>query len=202
MTTGAIEQRTAIPLPRLGLGARAPDVLGLLVMLLGMGIWVSAYVQWYVVNLPTSREEVVLSRAVQTGDLQFLLLAIVLAPIFEELLFRFGIFELLRRRAIQWPFAISVLTFTAMHPTLWAAPVAALMGIVLAGVYVRYRSYGLCVALHALWNCQPWIAGVLLRFRVPGYWSFLAGRTEPAPAWLLTGGAILLAAGAWPLVRA
>lgn len=82
-----------------------------------------------------------------------LILAVVVAPVTEEVLFRGVILRGLLSRWKPWPaIAISAALFTAMHFNPAQAPIAFALGLVLGWVYVRTRSLGLCILGHALNN--------------------------------------------------
>lgn len=97
----------------------------------------------------------------QTFDLPLwcsVLLTVVLAPIFEELIFR----KLLLDRLLpfgEWSaILISAILFGAMHGNFYQFFYAVLIGLVLGYLYVRSGNWRLCVLLHLIINL---VGGVL-----------------------------------------
>jgi len=93
------------------------------------------------------------------GGMAFL--AVVLAPVTEELVFRAGIFRYLRTRTPRWvALALPALLFAAMHANLASfAPLAAL-GLVFALAYERSGTIAVPILAHALFNLNT--IGMLL----------------------------------------
>ncbi len=95
-------------------------------------------------------------------------LAIIIAPLTEELVFR-GV--ILRGLLGRWRPAAAVLISAAMfafiHLNPAQAPVAFLLGILLGWIYVRTRSLGLCVLGHALNNAGSYLEWV--PFEIVGF---------------------------------
>jgi uncharacterized protein len=89
--------------------------------------------------------------------------AAVLAPIFEEILFRGFLLASLSRYLPSWgAILLSALLFAAVH--LSAAEVLPLMtlGVLLGFVYMRSRSLLASMLLHALWNSGTFIGLLVL----------------------------------------
>jgi membrane protease YdiL (CAAX protease family) len=150
------------------LGLRAPGwreigigVAGFFVMLIavdGSGAVMSALTHRH-----DTEAAIALLKQIKTPEEKYLFLsiAIVFAPLLEELGFRVFLFNSFARHAPVWIAAlVSGLIFGAVHSTSPAQlltvsiPLAA-GGAVLAGVYAISRSYWSSVITHALFNALP-----------------------------------------------
>ena len=81
------------------------------------------------------------------------LLAVVVGPLTEEIIFRGVILRGLLGRYRRWTaIIVSAVLFALMHGNPVQLPVALGLGLVLGWVYVRTRSLGLCFLGHALNN--------------------------------------------------
>lgn len=129
-------------------------------------------------------------------------LAVIIAPLTEELLFRGLILRGLLGRWRPWAAVVtSALLFALMHLNPAQMPVAFLLGLVLGWAYVRTRSLGLCMLGHAINNAAAYGVGffpyAVDNFnQVPpaGSWSF-------HPWWFDLAGLALFGVGAWFLHR-
>ena len=92
--------------------------------------------------------------------LVFLTLAVV-APVFEELLFRGVLLPWLgarleprlgRRRGWLAAVGITAVTFGAMHMQPWGMPTLSTLGFVLGLAYLRTANLGTAILVHGLWN--------------------------------------------------
>ncbi|MBP8257162.1 MAG: CPBP family intramembrane metalloprotease [Opitutaceae bacterium] len=80
-------------------------------------------------------------------------LAIVFAPIVEELVFRAGVFRYLRSRLPGIPaYLVSAIFFSALHANSAAFVPLVVFGIVLAFVYERTGRLSICIFAHATFN--------------------------------------------------
>ena len=131
-----------------------------------------------------------------TAPWQGPLLAVVIAPLTEEVVFR-GV--LLRGLLGRWnPWAAIVLSaglFAAMHLNPAQAPIAFALGLVLGWTYVRTRSLGLCIIGHALNNASAYLSADL-PLAIDNY------NYDPGPAagffhpwWFDAAGIVLFGAG-------
>jgi glutamate-5-semialdehyde dehydrogenase len=78
---------------------------------------------------------------------------IVVAPLTEEFVCRYMVLGgLLRRVRPRRAILLSAVLFSALHLSLWQAPVTFLLGLLLGWVYYRTRSLSACIAGHALHN--------------------------------------------------
>jgi glutamate-5-semialdehyde dehydrogenase len=129
-------------------------------------------------------------------------LAIVVASVTEEILFRGLILRGLLARWKPWPaITISALLFTVMHFNPAQVPVTFVLGLVLGFVYVRTRSLGLCIAGHAINNGLAFIWGDL-PVAIDNYNHV----PDPAvgffhPLWFDGGGLVLFGVGLWLIHR-
>jgi len=81
------------------------------------------------------------------------LLAVVSAPVTEELVFRAGLFRFLRTRSPRWvPLALPALLFAAMHANLASFAPLAVLGLVFAIAYERSGTIAVPILAHALFN--------------------------------------------------
>jgi len=89
------------------------------------------------------------------------LLAVVSAPVTEELVFRAGIFRFLRTRTPRWvALALPALLFAAMHANLASFAPLAVLGLVFALAYERSGTIAVPIFAHALFNLNT--IGMLL----------------------------------------
>ena len=94
----------------------------------------------------------------------------VLAPVYEELLFRGFLLPWLgarlehklgRRQGWLLAMTITALTFGAMHMQPWGLPTLSSLGFVLGLAYVRTGNLGTAILVHGLWN-----GGVFITMRL------------------------------------
>lgn len=107
--------------------------------------------------------------ALVSNSWQGVALAVVIAPVVEELAFR-GL--ILRGLLGRWPapsaIFVSATLFALMHFNPAQFPIAFTLGAVLAWVYVRTRSLGLCILGHAINNSATyWLDAI--PFEVTNY---------------------------------
>jgi uncharacterized protein len=111
---------------------------------------------------------------------------VLVAPFFEELLFRGIILRgLLARMSAAKAVVLSSLLFGAMHANIYQLVDAGLFGLVLGWLYVRFRSTLPCILLHAVTNALAmlcWSLGAqdLPTVEIPGWiWFFAALAVVP-----------------------
>lgn len=81
------------------------------------------------------------------------ILAVVFAPIIEEIVFRAGVFRYLRTRVPRMvAFLLSAVFFSALHNNLAAFVPLVVFGIILAYVYERTGRLAICMFAHAFFN--------------------------------------------------
>ena len=104
------------------------------------------------------------------GVVQLFVMAIIVAPITEELLFRGLLLQLICRysRRAWVAIALSGLLFGLVHLDLPQAvlPLTS-MGIILGYARVKYRSIELCILIHALFNAQAMVTAYLAPELIP-----------------------------------
>ena len=133
---------------------------GGLTFLVAMPLILAASFLWErlleIVGLPTERQELVdlFFQAKSPVLLAFLItLALVLAPVAEELVFRVGIFRFLRSRAPRWvAYVVSAGLFSAMHGNWFSALPLFVLGLVFAAGYERTGRIAVPMVAHALFN--------------------------------------------------
>jgi membrane protease YdiL (CAAX protease family) len=110
------------------------------------------------------------------------LMAVVLAPVIEELIFRYYVFKGLEKRNIYLAYAVSSLGFVAIHliasigtpfflQDLRSIPVYAVGGIVFCYAYHKTKNIGVNIGAHMIYNA---IATILV------FVSSLSGAVAPA----------------------
>ena len=140
----------------------------------------------------------------QSHPVASLVLLTVAPPIVEEALCRGLVLRaMLNRWSATRSIILSALVFGGMHLNPWQFFYATWLGLLLGWVYVRTRSLGLCVLLHALNNFLSW---VLMRAQ-PEWAGSGSAVPESLPAgWLAAGVALLVAGALWlrkvPVVEA
>jgi glutamate-5-semialdehyde dehydrogenase len=142
-----------------------------------------------------------LGRLVGTSWLGFVL-AVVVAPLTEEVLFRGLILRgLLGRWRPSLAIVTSALLFALLHFNPAQTPVALVLGLVLGWLYYRTRSIGLCILGHAVNNASAYLA-LDPPFAIDNYNHV---PTEPAgffhPWWFDGIGLGLFGFGVWLLHR-
>ena len=136
------------------------------------------------------------------GSWQGLLLAVIIGPFVEEVVFRGLILRGLLGRWRPWTAIItSSVLFALMHFNPAQAPIALAVGLVLGWIYTRTRSIGLCIFGHALNN-----ASAYLRADPPIPIDNYNHVPDPGagffhPWWFDGTGLMLFAAGVWILHR-
>jgi membrane protease YdiL (CAAX protease family) len=124
------------------------------------------------------------ARAPGAGGAALWLAAVVLAPLFEEILYREHLLSSLRAAAGPLPaLALSTLAFAISHLEAWSVLATACVGLVLGVVALVGRSVWLCVALHAGLNLASMLQGAPPVRLAP-----------PAAVGAVGGGGLLLAA--------
>ena len=109
-----------------------------------------------VVGLPTERQELV-DLFVQTKSPVLLALmialALVVAPLSEELVFRAGLFRFLRSRAPRWvAFTISAGLFALLHGNWVSSLPLFVLGLLFAAAYERTGRLAVPILAHAFFN--------------------------------------------------
>ncbi len=130
-----------------------------------------------------------------------LILAVLVAPITEELLFRGLILRgFLRHYSVRMAIIASALLFAAFHLNPWQFVGAFALGILFAWIFVRTRSLVLPILGHALTNGLPPFIVNVLHLEIPGFTTGV-DRPEFQPVWFDALGVVLTAAGVWLLMR-
>ncbi len=129
------------------------------------------------------------------------LLAVVVAPLTEELVFR-GL--ILRGLLGRWrPLAAILFSaglFALVHFNPAQAPVALLLGLLTGWLYARTRSLGLCILAHALNNAASYLTW--FPFEVTGFNAVTEAEGPVFHPWWFNGlGLALLALGIWGVRR-
>jgi membrane protease YdiL (CAAX protease family) len=106
-------------------------------------------------------------------------IALLLAPVLEEFIFRGVVQRLLMRVVAPWgAILIASALFAALHGTPTQVAVALPCGIILGYTYFRTRTLAVPIAIHALNNALAWFSnGTTLRETAPNdaiYWIIYA----------------------------
>jgi hypothetical protein len=121
---------------------------------LGAGFFWERFLQ--AVGLPTDRQELVdlFAQTKSPALFAFLItLALVLAPVAEELVFRAGIFRFLRSRTPRWvAFVVSAGLFASLHGNWVSSLPLFILGLVFAAGYERTGRIAVPMLAHALFN--------------------------------------------------
>lgn len=161
--------RMAVPLPfgRVALSGAAAFLVGFPVVLV-----VSLLADWLVrqAGLPDARQDLIgmFARAGSTELLAAMIaLAVVAAPVAEELAFRAGLFRWLRTRIPRWAAVVlPALVFASLHVNwktfagLSSVPPLVVLAAVFSLAYERTGHIGTPIVAHALFNLNT-IAGIL-----------------------------------------
>ena len=128
-------------------------------------------------------------------------LAVVIAPVTEEIVFR-GL--ILRGLLGRWrPMAAILFSsglFALVHFNPAQAPVALLLGLLTGWLYARTRSLGLCILAHALNNAASYLTW--FPFEVTGFNAITEAEGPVFHPWWFNGiGLTLLALGIWGVRR-
>ncbi len=128
-------------------------------------------------------------------------LAVVIAPVTEELVFR-GL--ILRGLLGRWRPAAAILfsagLFALVHFNPVQAPVALLLGLLTGWLYVRTRSLGLCILAHALNNAASYLTW--FPFEVTGFNAVTEAEGPVFHPWWFNGiGLALVLLGIWGVRR-
>ncbi len=132
---------------RTGLGASARRIAnGVAVGFAGYpGLWCTTALLGAMLGLEPNG-----SASVSGASLRVLVCTAVFAPVFEEMLYRHSLIELLRPRCgTLLAAALSTACFAASHVSAWGILGTAVAGIALATVATTYRQLDVCVGLHA-----------------------------------------------------
>lgn len=100
----------------------------------------------------------------------YTLSAIILAPILEEYMYRELMLNgLMKSYSPAKALFISTFIFAFVHLNPWQFVTAMLLGYLLGWIYIRTRSYWLCVIVHMLNNAVPMLGGLMVEddFKLP-----------------------------------
>jgi len=157
-----VERRTSLPSMALGLSFRS----GVAVFLMSLPVLTAVSILWHsfltAVGLPAEKQDLVgMFVNAESPLLLFTMitLAIVVAPMTEELLFRAGLFRYLRGRLPRWAaFLLPAVFFAALHVN-WStmaglasfAPLVTL-AVIFSIAYERTGHIGTAIVGHAFFN--------------------------------------------------
>jgi len=178
-----------------------PLILPICLTVIGVGIILSELDNLLRLVMPVPASFASQFADLMTGDSLFesLLLAIVIAPVTEELLFRGLILQgFLRRYSPRKAILASALLFAAFHGNPWQFLGALVLGVLFACWFLQTRSLIPCILGHAVNNAVPLVLIGVLDIEIEGFTSSPAAAVEFQPAWLNLVG--LLCAG-WGLSR-
>lgn len=123
-------------------------------LLAGLGLGWLALLDW--LHIAYDRQSLVnlFAHAESPHQLALLLtLAVVLAPLTEELVFRAGLFRYFHRRLPRWlALLVPALLFGASHMNLASLPQLVLLGVIFSLAYERTGNIAVPMFAHALFN--------------------------------------------------
>lgn len=193
-------RRTGMPIREvLPLGAVRPSVLpALAVTVVGLSVLLSELGNMLQAVLPPpawfaeTMADLLSGRQSLWGSI---LLAVVVAPVTEEALFRGVILRgfLVRYRTGK-AIASSALLFALFHLNPWQFAAGAATGMLFAWCFVRTRSLVPCIFGHAVNNSLGWVF-TALHLEVPGYTSEWTEGIMHQPLWFDALGILLATAG-------
>lgn len=148
--SGADFDRPKTPLLRAGLGT----FLMLLPIVFGVGlVWHALMEQ---LGIPPEKQELVAlfqNQSSPTALAVMFFMAIVVAPVTEELVFRAGLYRFLRTRIPHWAaLLIPALLFAALHSSLSSLPQLVALAVVFSLAYERTGNIGVPIFAHCLFN--------------------------------------------------
>lgn len=134
-----------------------------------------------------------------------LLLAIIVTPVIEEMIFRGVILRgLLNRFRQDHAIAISSILFAVAQVDLYHVILSFFTGLFLAWVFTRTASLWACILVHAVMNGMGWMVVNVLGAGIPGYTDIPGKDVVFQPLWFdALGVACLAVAGylLWPTRR-
>lgn len=119
-------------------------------------------------NIPPANQDAI-NRMAENGATGLVILMVLMAPLFEEVAFRWAIFDkMFAHMSWKVPFVISSITFAGMHVMagslldIWAWATYLPMAMIFAGLYAWRRDLVLNIAVHLLWNASSVVALIAL----------------------------------------
>ncbi len=165
------------------------NTAGLIMLGLGVQLTVSVALSFAFALLPQLEQEY--TEVMNSGDLGTVALLPILAtalgaPVVEEVLCR-GVAFACARRALPRVWMANVLQallFAVLHGNITQGTYAFAIGLVLGGVWLRYRRLGCCIAVHFAVNASSYVMD-LLPFSLPALMS--AGVGLLVAGWIWAG---------------
>lgn len=165
------------------------NTAGLIMLGLGVQLTVSVALSVVFALLPNLEQEY--TEVMNSGDLGTVALLPILAtalgaPVVEEVLCR-GVAFACARRALPRVWMANVLQallFAVLHGNITQGAYAFAIGLVLGGVWLRYRRLGCCIAVHFAVNASSYVMEVL-PFSLPALMA--AGVGLLVAGWIWTG---------------
>lgn len=183
-----------------------PLILPICLTMIGVGIILSELDNLLRLVMPVPASFASQFADLMTGDsslFESLLLAVVIAPVTEELLFRGLILQgFLRRYSPRKAILASALLFAAFHGNPWQFLGALVLGVLFAWWFLQTRSLIPCILGHAVNNAVPLVLIGVLDIEIEGFTSSPAAAVEFQPAWLNLVGLLCAGWGLWRLVQA
>ncbi len=123
-------------------------------LLAGLGLGWLALLDWLHIAYDRQSLVTLFAHAESPHQLALLLtLAVVLAPLTEELVFRAGLFRYFHRRLPRWlALLVPALLFGASHMNLASLPQLVLLGVIFSLAYERTGNIAVPMFAHALFN--------------------------------------------------
>ncbi len=129
-------------------------------------------IQFFVPIPPMWREIFTSVGSTKSGMIPSILTLSIIAPLTEELLFQ-GLFlkSFLTKMTKSNAIVLSSLLFAILHLNLWQFAGAFLMGILLANMYIEFKSLLPCLIVHSIYNFLPTLSRDILSINISGYSS-------------------------------
>ena len=124
-------------------------LLTLPILVLAMGTVMEVLVSW----IPLSAWEEAMFERMGSGSVGSIVMACVLAPVLEEMMFRGVILRSFLRQYSRWTAIVgSAVVFGIAHLNIYQFVVALVLGVFSGWLYERTRSLLPCIALHGSYN--------------------------------------------------
>lgn len=131
-----------------------------------------------------------------------ILVAVIIGPVTEELLFRGLILRgFLQIYSRQKAIIVSAVLFGIIHLSPGALFGAIVFGIILAWWYTETGSLVPCIFGHALNNAVPIVLIHVFNLQISGLTDFSSSQVHFQPIWLDISGVILMGAGLWLFIK-
>lgn len=152
----------------------------------------------FIIRQPAWIEDIF--KELRSDMVNYLVLAVVLAPITEEILFRGIIVRgFSRNYTFKSTLLVSAAIFAVIHMNPWQFISAFSGGIILGWIFLETKSLIPCIFAHALYNSFDLILYKVFHLRIPGYIPVRFDVVSFQPWWFDITGIILTSVGVYGL---